>query len=47
MIEVALLGARIIAAVVRWTFSRPRWLFPVRLFTIAGLLVLASDLLTR
>ncbi len=45
--KVARLGGRIIAVVVRWTFSRPRWLFPVRLIAIAALLVLASDLLTQ
>lgn len=31
----------------RWTFKRPVWLFPVRLAAIAGLRVLASDLLTQ
>ncbi len=45
--KVALLGGQIIAVVVRWTFRRPRWLFPVRLIAIAALLVLASDLLTQ
>jgi hypothetical protein len=46
-VDLALLGVRIICAVIRWLFSRPRWLFPVRLLAIAALLVLASNLLTR
>jgi hypothetical protein len=45
--KVALLGGRLIAFVIRWTFSRPRWLVPVRLGAIAALLVLASHLTQR
>ncbi len=37
-----LLGLRLVAVVVRWTFRRPLWLAPLRLVVLAGVMVLAA-----
>jgi hypothetical protein len=41
------LGLRIIAAVARWVFGRPRWLLPLRLAALALVMVVAANLATN